>query len=216
MLKFFKFGMDMNLITRILVLSDFFLFFSVGLLSPIYAVFVLDRIHGSSLEMIGIATAIYWLARVASVVPFSHLMDKTKGEKDEYLFMVAGTFLISSAPLIYVFASEPWQVYVVQALNGFAFSMIIPAWRVIFTKNLNNDHVSAEWSLDDVGVGTATAISAALGAFIAQKFGFNSLFIFIFFVGMVSVLVLLILYRGQGSFFIWLKARRDGHAKKGI
>jgi MFS family permease len=216
MFKIFKFGMNMNLVTRILVLSDFFLFFSYGLLAPIYAVFILNKIQGSGLEIIGIATAIYWLSRVASVIPLSHLMDRIKGEKDEYIFMIIGTFFISSAPLIYIFATEPWHIYLVQVLNGVAFSMIIPAWRVIFTKNINNDHVGYEWSLDDVGVGIATAISAALGAFIAQKFGFNTLFVFIFFVGMVSILVLLLIYRGQGSFLEWVKMRRDGHTKKGI
>jgi MFS family permease len=214
MLKILK--LNMNLVTRILVLSDFFLFFSVGLLSPIYAVFVLDKIHGSGLELIGFATAIFWISRVASVIPLSHLMDKIKGERDEYYFMVLGTLFISSTPLIYLFATQPWQIYMVQAINGIAFSMIIPAWRVIFTKNLNHDHVSYEWSLDDVGVGIATAISAASGALIAQKFGFNVLFIIIFIIGLASVLVLLVIYRGDGSFLDWLKTRRESLSKKGL
>jgi MFS family permease len=206
----------MNLVTRILVLSDFFLFFSVGLLAPIYAVFVLEKIHGSGLELIGFATAIFWISRVVSVIPLSHLMDKLKGERDEYYFMVLGTLLISSTPLIYLFADQAWQIYTVQAINGIAFSMIIPAWRVIFTKNLNHEHVSYEWSLDDVGVGIATAISAASGALIAQRFGFNVLFIIIFIIGLTSALVLLVIYRGDGSFLEWLKTRRDGLSKKGL
>jgi MFS family permease len=214
MFKAFK--LNINLVTRILVLSDFFLFFSVGLLAPIYAVFVLDRIHSSNLQIIGFATAIFWVSRVTSVIPLSHLMDKIKGEKDEYYFMLIGTLLISSTPLAYIFASQPWHIYAIQALNGIAFSMIIPAWRVIFTKNLNKDCVSYEWSLDDVGTGIATAIAAATGALIAQTFGFNVLFIFIFAIGLTSVLVLLLIYKGEGSFLDWIKMRRDGHAKKGL
>jgi MFS family permease len=214
MIKFFRF--NVNLVTRILVLSDFFLFFSNGLLSPIYAIFILNRINGAGLEMVGFATAIYWVSRVIAVIPLSHMMDKIKGEKDEYYLMLLGTVLISSTPLVYIFATEVWQVYAVQVVNGIAFSMVIPAWRVIFTKNLNNDRVSYEWSLDDVGVGIATAISAAIGASVAERFGFNTLFIFIFFVGMTSVLILLMLYRGEGSFLEWLKTRRDGHSKKGL
>jgi MFS family permease len=214
MLKIFKF--NINLVTRILVLSDFFLFFSTGLLSPIYAVFVLDKIHGSSLQIIGFATAIYWSSRVISVIPLSHLMDKIKGEKDEYYFMLFGTILISSTPLGLIFATQPWHIYLIQVINGIAFSMIIPAWRVIFTKNLNHDCVSYEWSLDDVGTGIATAIAAAAGALIAQKFGFDALFIFIFVIGLASALVLLLIYKGEGSFLEWMKMRRDGHAKKGL
>lgn len=207
---------NVNFVVRILVMSDFFLFFSVGLLAPIYAVFVLDRIEGASLEIVGFATAIYWISRVISVMPLSRLMDKVKGEKDEYYLMILGTLLISSLPLCYIFASTAWHIYLIQALNGIAFSLVIPAWRVIFTKNMDKDRVGFEWSLDDVGVGIATAISAALGAMVAERLGFEALFIFIFLVGFSSVLILLLLYRGEGSFRIWLKERRDGHAKKGV
>jgi MFS family permease len=214
MFKIFR--LDINLVTRILVLSDFFLFFSNGLLSPIYAIFVLDHVKGSSLEIIGLATAIYWVSRVVSVIPLSRLMDKIKGEKDEYYFMLIGTMMIASLPLGYIFVTQAWQIYLIQILNGIAFSMIIPAWRVIFTKNLNHDRVSYEWSLDDVGVGIATAISAAAGAAIAQKFGFDILFIFIFVIGFSSVLVLLLIYKGEGSFVEWLRVRRGGPDKKNV
>ena len=214
MFKFIKF--DINLVTRILVLSDFFLFFSVGLLSPIYAIFILDRIHGPSLQIIGIATAIFWASRVISVIPLSHIMDKIKGERDEYYFMLIGTLLISFTPLVYIFATQAWHIYLVQFINGVAFSMIIPAWRVIFTKNLNHERVSYEWSLDDVGVGVATAISAVVGSFIAQKFGFDVLFMFISVVGSFSILVLLVIYNGDGSFLEWMKIRRDSYPKKGL
>ncbi len=214
MLKIFK--TNVNLVVRILVLSDFFLFFATGLLSPIYAVFVLDNIEGASLEVIGFATAIYWISRVISVIPLSKLMDRIKGEKDEYYLMILGTLIISSMPLCYIFIDKAWQIYVVQFFNAVAYSLVIPAWRVIFTKNMDKDRVGYEWSLDDVGVGIATAISATIGSFIASRLGFEYLFVFIFLVGFTSVLVLLILYRGEGSFLEWLKDRRNGHGKKGI
>lgn len=210
------FKTNVNLVVRILVMSDFFLFFSVGLLSPIYAIFVLDKIEGSTLEIIGFATAVYWLSRVISVIPLSRLMDKIKGEKDEYYLMLLGTLMISSLPLCYLFVTQSWHIYLIQAVNGVAFSLVIPAWRVIFTKNMDKERIGFEWSLDDVGVGIATAISAAFGAFVAQRYGFETLFIFIFLVGFSSVLVLLLIYKGEGSFLMWLKARRDGHAKKGL
>lgn len=214
MKNFFK--TNVNVIVRILVLSDFFMFFSVGLLMPIYAVFVLQKIPGAGLEIVGFATAVYWISRVVSVIPLSRLMDKIKGEKDEYYLMILGTVLISSLPLGYIYVSQAWHIYLIQALTGISFSMIVPAWRVIFTKNVDFGRVGFEWSLDDVGIGIATAISAALGAFIAKNFGFNALFIFIFLVGMSSVLILLLIYKGEGSFLAWLKMRRNGHSKKGL
>jgi MFS family permease len=166
--------------------------------------------------VIGIATAVYWLSRVVSVIPLSRLMDKIKGEKDEYYLMLLGTFFISSLPIAYIFVTQAWQVYLIQFFNAVAFSLVIPAWRVIFTKNMDKGRVGFEWSLDDVGVGTATAIAAAIGSIIAERMGFEYLFIFIFLVGFASVLVLLLIYQGEGSFREWLKGRRDGHAKKGV
>jgi len=86
---------NVNKIIRALIVSDFFLFFSIGLLAPIFAVFILNNI-ANKIEVIGYAVAAYWAARVISVVPFSRLMDKMTGEMDEYFFMILGTMIVSS------------------------------------------------------------------------------------------------------------------------
>ena len=183
---------------RFLIISDFFLFFAVGLLAPIYAVFVLEHIE-NRLEVIGYAVACYWIMRVLMVIPISRLMDRIKGERDEYSFMVAGTFLIAIVPLFYTIASHPWHIYLLQIINGLAYSMAVPAWRIIFTNHIDKKIVGFEWSLEDVGVGIATASSAALGAFIADKFGFNILFFAIFIFGTFSALILITLNKGKKS-----------------
>ncbi len=181
---------------RFLIISDFFLFFAVGLLAPIYAVFVLEHIE-NRLEVIGYAVACYWVMRVLMVIPISRLMDRIKGERDEYSFMVAGTFLIAIVPLFYTIASHPWHIYLLQIINGLAYSMAVPAWRIIFTNHIDKKIVGFEWSLEDVGVGIATASSAALGALIADKFGFNILFGIITFFGIISATILLTLGKSK-------------------
>lgn len=183
-----------NKTIRFLILSDFFLFFAVGLLAPIYAVFILSKIE-NRIEVIGYAVAFYWLTRVIMVIPLSKLMDRLKGEFDEFFFMVLGTFLISMVPLCYIISSEPWHIYALQVLNGLAHSMAVPAWRILFTNHIDRRIVGFEWSLEDVGVGIATAASAAIGAYVADRFGFNMLFIAISFFGIVSVVILLVLSR---------------------
>ncbi len=179
-----------NPTVKLLIISDFFLFFAVGLLSPIFAVFVLDNIE-NKIEVIGLAASFYWLTRVIMVVPFSKLMDKLQGETDEYSFMIFGTFLISIVPLLYLISSKPWHIYLAQIIYGFANSMAVPAWRIIFTNHIDRKIIGFEWSLEDVAVGLATATSATLGAFIANRFGFDFLFMTISFFGLFSTLVLL-------------------------
>jgi predicted MFS family arabinose efflux permease len=180
---------SINKFVRTLILSDFFLFFSVGLLAPIYAVFILKNITGR-LDVIGYAVSFYWIARVVLVIPFSVIMDKIKGEFDEYSFMILGTGLMSIIPLFYIFVSEPWHIYLLQLLNGAANSMAVPAWRIVFTNHIDRRITGFEWSLEDVGVGLATAGSAALGALIADRLGFNALFISVFFFGAISTAIL--------------------------
>ncbi|HPM46110.1 MAG TPA: MFS transporter [bacterium] len=185
---------------RFLILSDFFLFFAVGLLAPIFAVFILENIE-NKIEVIGYAMSCYWMTRVIIVIPLSRLMDKIRGEVDEYTFMIVGTFLISIIPLFYTISSEPWHIYVLQIMNGIANSMAVPAWRILFTNHVDKKYIGFEWSLEDVGIGIATASSATIGAFIASKFGFNVLFGIISFFGLISVLILIILSKKKRMAF---------------
>ncbi len=189
-----------------LIVSDFFLFFAVGLLAPIFAVFILNHIE-NKIEVIGYAVACYWIMRVLMVIPISRFMDKIKGEHDEYSFMVGGTFLIAIIPLFYTISSEPWHIYLLQSINGLANSMAVPAWRIIFTNHIDRRIVGFEWSLEDVGVGIATASSAAIGALIADKFGFNTLFEIISFFGVISAVILFML--GKNKRDIIKKLMRD-------
>jgi predicted MFS family arabinose efflux permease len=190
---------SVNKTIRTLIAADFFLLFATGLLTPIFAVFILDNIT-DRIEVIGYAVSIYWITRVVLVIPLSLAMDKIRGQADEFLFLITGIFMISVLPLFYIFASEPWHVYLVQVGNGIAHAMLVPAWRILFTKNVDRKIVGLEWSLEDFGVGVATAIAAILGAFIVTKYGFNALFFCISLFGFFSISVLLTLYNKKTSF----------------
>ncbi|HUV47273.1 MAG TPA: MFS transporter [Candidatus Bathyarchaeia archaeon] len=187
-----------NKIIRSLIISDFCLFFALGLLSPIFAVFILQNIE-NKIAVIGYAVSCYWITRVIMVIPLSRLMDKLKGEFDEYSFMVIGTFLISLIPLFYIVSSQPWHIYLLQIANGLANSIAVPAWRILFTNHIDRKIVGFEWSLEDVGVGIATALSAAIGALVADKFGFNILFVAVSFFGIIGALILLTLNKSKKS-----------------
>lgn len=189
-----------NFIIKILIISDFFIFFALGLLSPIFAVFILDNIQGSDLEVIGFATTFYWLSRIISVIPLSRMMDKMHGEEDEFYFIFIGSILMSAIPAFFIFSTLPWHIYALQIISGFAHSMAIPAWRILFTNHIDRRLIGYEWSVEDVSVGIATAGSAALGAFIAKVYGFNVLFILISILGILGSCILLFLLKEKKIF----------------
>lgn len=194
-----------NRIIRTLILSDLFLLSGLGLFSPIFAVFVLENVD-HNLQVVGASVSVYWIMRVVTVIPMSALMDKLDGDRDEYAFMILGTFLISSLPLGYLLASHAWHVYLLQAINGFAHAIAVPAWRVIFTRNIDAGAVGYEWSLSDASVGVATAASALVGTFIVSAFGFHALFFLMFAFGLVATGLLLSIYRHRRS-SAWTRLR---------
>lgn len=188
-----------NRVIKRLVISDFIFNFAFGLLAPIFAVFILKNVPGSSLRVIGLATSFYWLARTLSTVPLSRFMDKTDGERDEFFFSVTGSFIIASIPLFYLLISASWHLYLIQFIYGLANSMAVPAWRILFTDHLDKGKTGFEWSLEDIAIGLSVGISAYLGSIVAEKFGFRTVLILLSSFGYLATLMLIPLYKDAKS-----------------
>jgi len=197
-------------VIRHLVMSDFVLNFAFGLLSPIFAVFILKNIQGGDLKVIGLATTFYWIARTATTVPLSRFMDRTNGERDEFYFIVGGSFIMSSVPLFYLFASLPWHIYLIELLLGLANSMAVPAWRILFTDHIDRGRTGFEWSLEDIAIGISVAVSAYLGSVLAEAFGFRIVFIFLAILGYLATMILVRLYDDAKTLS---QIRREGKLK---
>ena len=176
-----------NRVIRLLILSDLTLFFAFGLLAPIFAIFITQNIEGGTLKVIGLASSFYWLARTLTTVPLSRIMDKTDGEIDEYFFMLVGSYAMAFIPLFYMISSQPWHIYALGFINGLFNSMAVPGWRIIFTNHIDRGQTGYEWSMEDVGVGLSIGLSSYIGAFMAEKFGFELVFILITIVGVSGV-----------------------------
>lgn len=184
-----------NPVIKRLVASDFILNFAFGLMAPIFAIFILRNVAGSSLRVIGLATACYWTARTLSTVPLSRFMDKTDGERDEYYFSIAGSFIISTIPLFYLLMKVPWHLYLIQIIYGLANSMAVPAWRILFTDHIDKGKTGYEWSLEDVAIGISVGFSAFLGSILAEKFGFKPVLILLSSLSCLATLVLIPLHK---------------------
>lgn len=182
--------MAVNRVVKHLVFSDFLLNFAFGLLAPIFAIFILRNIEGSTLRVVGLATTFYWIARTTTTVPLSKFLDRTDGERDEFYFMMAGTFIMSSIPLFFLLAKVPWHIYLIQFISGLANSMAVPSWRILFTDHLDRGSTGYEWSLEDIAIGISVGISAYLGSILADKFGFPLVFIFLSMLGYLGTMML--------------------------
>lgn len=169
--------MKINHVARVLIVSDFLTNAGFGFFAPIFAVFVTKQIAGGSLEIVGFASAIGQLCKSILQIPIARLLDKNHGEYDDFYSMVTGSVLVTITPFMYLVASQPFHLYIIQAIFGIGLAFAVPPWYAIFTRHIDPGQENIEWSFESVAIGSSGAIAAALGGVIAQRFGFEAVFI---------------------------------------
>lgn len=187
---------NINPIVRILVTTDFFYNAAFGSFAPIFAIFITGQIAGGSARVAGFAVAAYWIVKSVLQLPIARFLDRTDGERDDFWALFFGYLASSFVPFAYLFAREPWHIYVIQGFLGFSMAWAIPAWYVIFTRHVDKNRIGFEWSLQSVfAVGISSALAAAAGGYAVERFGFQFLFLAS---GCLTFLASLLLLRLKG------------------
>jgi MFS family permease len=172
-----------NRIIKFMISSDFVLNLGWGLLGPVFAIFIVQNITvGSSSEaakVAGFASLSYWAVKSILQIPIGKYLDKNHGERDDYWFMVVGTFIAGFIPIGYLFASAPWHIYLLQMIYAAGMSMAFPAWLAIFTRHIDKGKEALEWGMESTFLGAGAGIAGGAGGIVASMFGFNVVFIFV-------------------------------------
>ena len=181
--------MELNKIIKYLVYSDLVFYTGWGLISPIFAIFILDSIIGGNAFVVGMAAAIHLVVRSLLRIPFGMKADKS--QKVSYQFMLWGLLIAALVPLGYIFSSEVWHIYIFQAVLGASLAMSTAGWACIFTRHMDKGKESTEWGIDAVAVGLGPGIAAAVGGVTVTYFSFNYVFVVVTLAGLFGTLVLL-------------------------
>lgn len=182
-----------NKVIKVLVASDLVLLFGWGLISPILAIFIAKNIQGGNVEVAGAAVGIYWLSKSIFQIPIANILDKKKGEKDDYYALIGGTFVASLTPLGFIFAKTPIHIYLLQLIHALAMAFAIPSWSAIFTRHIDRGREALSWSLDSSALGIGSGIAGILGGMIAGVFGFTPLFVGVAVFGILASALLLLI-----------------------
>ena len=186
-----------NKVIKILTVSDIALLTGFGFITPIFAIFIAQRITiGDTAEaarVAGFAVAIYWGVKSLLQIPFGRYLDRNHGERDDFYFIVIGNVLAAFSVFGYIFSSQPWHIYALNGLYSLGMAMNIPGWSAIFTRHIDRGKEAFEWSARSTVIGIGAGASGATGGMVASIFGFNTLFIWAgIFVLLSSVLPFLI------------------------
>jgi len=184
-----------NKIIRFMIASDFVLNLGWGLLGPIFAIFIVQNITigspSDAARVAGFASLSYWATKSILQIPIGRHLDKNHGEKDDFWFMTAGTFIAGFVPIGYLFSFLPWHIYLLQVVYAVGMSMAFPPWLAIFTRHIDKGKEALEWGMESTFLGAGAGIAGGLGGIIASTFGFSAVFAFVSSFTFLSVILLL-------------------------
>ncbi len=180
-------------VVKYFILADLALLAGWGLVQPIFSIYILERVQGATLVTIGMAAAVYWILKSSLQLPVANYLDKTQGEADDFRALIVSLFIGSAAAFSFIAIREPWHLFLVEMVHAVAFALYVPAWSAIFSRHLDKDRVSFDWSLDSTVAGIAAGVSGFLGGVIAGWLGFSGVFILAGILSMASAFVLLMI-----------------------
>ncbi len=183
---------EINTVVKLLIASDIVLIGSYGLLTPVFALFVEDFVRGGNATVAGVAAGIYLFTKSAFQIPVAVLLDKIKGEKDDFYFLFFGSIAMSLIPLSYLFVYEPWHLYLAQFALGIFTALTFPSFMAMFTRHIDSKKEGTEWGVYYTLTDLASASLSAVGGYLASVYGFHWLII-----AMVTLSV-------SGSLMLWL------------
>ncbi|MCX6751126.1 MAG: MFS transporter [Candidatus Pacearchaeota archaeon] len=177
----------MNKTLRLLMFSDIFVLSGFGLIAPILAIFIKDNLIGGTILAAGIASMIFLITHSVLQLIFAYKFNP----KDRIWMLWLGTGLIALVPFGYIFAKTIYHIYAIQFVYGVGAAFAYPSWASLFTANLEKGKRGFQWSIYSSSVGIGTAITAGVGAWLADKIGFQLVFVLTGILAVVGLLILL-------------------------
>lgn len=167
----------MNPIIKLLIVADFFVFSGLGLINPIFAVFIKENLEGGSLAAAGIAATVFLVVKAIAQIPIARFTDRERANVREFWTLIAGQLIIAIIPFLYLSIDSVRELYGVQALYGLGAALAFPGFMAIFTKFADHEKAAFSWSLHSTVVLLSMAGAATIGGVVGETYGFRTLFL---------------------------------------
>ncbi len=181
----------LNPITKTLLLLNILNVSGWAFVNPIFAVFVLNRIEGSTVKTVGICYFFYWIIKAILQLFISDYLDRVKGEADDYFSLIFGQSLNTLVPLLLMFSHNILEVFIIFIIYGIGDALGVPAWNSLYTRHINPKRVSFEWALNSTGFNLGSAFAILIGSSLVYLFGFSFVFILVFICQLIGLVLLI-------------------------
>ena len=115
-------------------------------------------------------------------------------------------------PLGYIFSSEPWHIYLLQAFYGIAMAAVEPAWGGIFTRHIDKGKEAQSWGAETALLGFGTGVTGIVGGFLVQTIGFTPVFLAVSLLGFLGTLGYIVIHptvKSKSVAIAFPKGKRD-------
>lgn len=155
------------------MLTDGFYNLAVAMIGPIYALFV-EKV-GGDLFTAGASFAAYSVSLGAVILIMGKIEDAFLKEKE--LWVSLGYFITALGFFSFLLVKSPLHLFIVQAALGVGEAIQSPAYNTVYAHHVDHQKAGFQWGSWDAMKNFTMAGGATIGALVASKFGFSSLFI---------------------------------------
>jgi MFS family permease len=167
---------QMNPLVKAFIISEAFLWAAWNFVTPIFGLFIVNKINGGNIQIVALTFSFYLIVRVIVELIVSKKMSNFSDRK-KIKTAILGLIIISVSYIFFAFTSEVYQLFLIYALTGVGLGIASPAKNSLFSCHLDKNKEPEEWGTYDAITFIGMALSTALGGFVAAQYGFESLFL---------------------------------------
>lgn len=177
----------MNSVVKAFIISEIFLWSSWNAIIPIFAIFAATQIPGGNTEIAAASFSTYLISRVIFELISGRYLSKSN-EMQKFIVTIIGIILMSVGYLGFAITKNIASLFVFYSIIGMGLGIASPAKNSLFSTHLDKNKEVTEWSIYDGFVFMGMAMSAAIGGFVANRYGFAFLFNLVAVTNLLSII----------------------------
>ena len=177
----------MNSIVKAFIISEIFLWSSWNAIIPIFAIFAATKIPGGNTEIAAASFSTYLIVRVIFELISGRYLSKSS-EMQKFSITIIGIILMSAGYLGFAATKSVFPLFFFNGIIGMGLGIASPAKNSLFSMHLDKDKEVTEWSIYDGFVFMGMAMSATIGGFVANRYGFTFLFYLVAITNLLSII----------------------------
>ncbi|MCQ8903403.1 MAG: MFS transporter [Methanothrix sp.] len=155
-----------------LYLSVFVSVLGFSLVAPIFPLYALEL--GATHLMLGIIISVYGAVQLLTQMPAGRLSDQ-RGRKSVLLI---GLLTFAIMPLLYIYASNAYQLILIRIFGGVGASMVWPVAMALIVDYVEPSHRGLAMGWYNASFYSALAVGPVIGSLLYGRFGINAPFVF--------------------------------------